>query len=129
MNAGLSIAHCSAHPFAWHSSKLSVFDTSLPKNSEMRCCTSGMRTDPPTISTLEISSFASPQSAKASASSASSFVSSGAAVSRKRSRSIMPRTSMSSMKHSIAIGDCAFALSTCHVERCTSGVSQSGCHV
>mmetsp|Transcript_5158 Transcript_5158/g.17080 ORF Transcript_5158/g.17080 Transcript_5158/m.17080 type:complete len:213 (+) Transcript_5158:2011-2649(+) len=112
LKAGESIAHCRAHPLAMHSSKFSVLEHSLPKNSEMVFCTAGTRDEPPTISTVSMSSLVTPQPAKASSTICCSLPIRGAHSSRKMSRSIMPLTSMSSMKHSMEMGACGLDEST-----------------
>ena len=95
LKAGESIAHCSAHPLATHSSKLSVFETSLPKYFASISCTAGMRTEPPKTSTLAISSIGSPQPSKAFSMTFCSLSKSGTHSSANWSRSIIPLTSMS----------------------------------
>mmetsp|Transcript_18688 Transcript_18688/g.31808 ORF Transcript_18688/g.31808 Transcript_18688/m.31808 type:complete len:221 (-) Transcript_18688:638-1300(-) len=109
LKAGESIAACRAQPLAMHSSKFSVLEHSRPKKAEMRCCTAGMRTDPPTISTVLISSFVRPDASKACAISLSSLSRAGAADSRKSARSTILLTSMSFMKHSMLMGACGLA--------------------
>ena len=112
LKAGESIAHCSAHPLATHSSKLSVFDGSFPKKSDSRFWIAGTRHEPPTSSTLWMSSFVSPLASNAVSITFWKRSISGAHISRKSSRSIDPLTSMSSMNDSIAIGACGLAEST-----------------
>mmetsp|Transcript_52740 Transcript_52740/g.115046 ORF Transcript_52740/g.115046 Transcript_52740/m.115046 type:complete len:230 (-) Transcript_52740:575-1264(-) len=111
-NAGESIAHCSAQPLAMHSSKFCVFMHGLPKKFSMVDWTAGMRTDPPKISTEWMSSMLRPDSLKAASSSFCSLATRGSHSCRNTSRSIMPLTSMSSMKHSMEIGAFGLALST-----------------
>jgi len=99
---GDSMAHCSAQPRETHSLALSVRETGLPNTSSMMRATEGMRVEEPTTSTHAMSAGARPASASACASGERTRSSTGAASASKPSRFIVPRTSTSSIRHSMA---------------------------
>mmetsp|Transcript_10607 Transcript_10607/g.36872 ORF Transcript_10607/g.36872 Transcript_10607/m.36872 type:complete len:219 (+) Transcript_10607:1357-2013(+) len=97
---GLSMAPCSAHPFATDSVALSVRLGSFPKSSMSALPRKGMRLAPPTSSMLAQSSGFIPASASALWMGTMARPSCSFASSSSRSRVSVARTSTSSMMHS-----------------------------
>ena len=92
----------SAQPRATDSAAFSERSGSLPKKSAMMRLMKGTREEQPTSCTSAIWSSVSPEEVSACSSGTLKRAASGAVMASKSSRSILPCTSLSSIKHSMA---------------------------